>query len=281
MPAPIIAGAAALAGNKKVQQVIGSVVSTVSNQVHQDNLFIDARDKTFAALRANGFPESEWGAYTKNVAHTAVPDRKIGGTFESHYGPFYQLLFNDVQNYLNSKRPGMGDFFMMENQRIAQELPFTERFKGSPWNAVNSAADKYKNMGDVTELINATDGLGIGQAFVSNGQVKIPNAPQAGDGIFSGLQNLGATLLSSTIANTGINGGQVMSQPAAGISGQQQLAASSGGVVLTGGVSVGGSVTKNTTSGGSSSSAGGGMLVIGLVIAAAVWILNKMGIIKF
>jgi hypothetical protein len=277
MPAPVIAaGAVALAKNPKVQQFVKGAISTVANQVHQDNLFIGTRDKTFSALRANGFPESEWGAYTKNVSHTEVPDRKFGGTYESHYGPFYQKLFIDVQNYLNTKKAGMGDYFIIENQRIAMELPASERFKGSPWNAVDSAVSKYKNLNSM-EILNMTDGLAIGQAFVgSDGQIKIPNAATAGEGVMSGLQNLGASLLSGTIMNTGIaGGGQIMSQAAAGISGQQQIAASSGGVVLTGGVGVKDSVTQNTTSGTGSGESQSGVLVVVALIAAALYFFGR------
>lgn len=233
---------------------------------HQDNLFIGTRDKTFDALRSNGFPESEWGAYTKNVAHSEVPDRLFGPSYQAVYGKYYSMLFDDVRAYLNFKKPGMGEFFASENQRIAMELPAGERFKGSPWNAVNSAAGKFKNTNSgMFETNNLLDGLGVSQAYVENGNIKVPEAQQ-GEGVFGSLTNYAAAVLTPTIANSGINGGQILSQAAAGISGQQQLA-SSGQVVLTGGVSVGGSVTKNTTSGGSSTSSGSILMyVIGGIV---------------
>jgi hypothetical protein len=276
-PVTTAAAVTAFAKSPIGQKVIGGIKSTVSaltKSVHRENLFIDNRNKTFAALRANGFPESEWGAYTKNISHGAVPNIVNGGTYEDAYGQYYRAMFDDVRSYLNFKKPGMGDFFYSENQRIAQELPPGERFKGSAWNAVNSAADKFKNQNAMFETGNLLDGISIGQAYVENGVVKVPMAQQ-GEGIFSSLGNYAAAVMTPTIQNTGINGGQILSQVAGGVSGQQQIA-SSGQVVLTGGVQVGGSVTKNTTSNGSSSSSGGSMvLIIIAAVVAAFFLLGK------
>lgn len=268
------AGVTALAKSPVGQKIIGGITnqfSQLTKTYHQDNIFITYRDETFDALRNNGFPESEWGAYTKGVSHTAVPDRKIGGTYDDAYGQYYRNLFDSVRAYLNFKKPGMGDFFYSENQRRAMERPPQDVFKGKAPEAIYAAAEKFKNQNAMFETGNLMDGIGIGQAYIENGVVKVPMAQQ-GEGIFSSLGNFAAAVMTPTIQNSGINGGQILSQVAGGISGQQQLA-SSGQVVLTGGVNVGGSVTKNTTSGNGSSSSGGNMMIIIIGAIAALFFL--------
>jgi hypothetical protein len=129
-----------------------------------------------------------------------------------------------------------------------------------------------------SELTNFSDGIGIGQPYLQGGQVKVPTQ-QSGEGIFSGLQNYLAPSTSQAFKNTGVAGpnyGQILSQPAAAVSGQQQIVGN-GQVVLTGGVSVGKPVTMNTTD---NSNGQGDSSIVWFLGAAVVLFLILTGGIK-
>jgi hypothetical protein len=241
--------------------LVGGALSGALSGYHQDNLFIRYRDNAMSALESSGFPKSDWSADfgSFKLGHKDIPDRKFG----TNYAPEFARLANFVQTYLNKKKPGLGDLFKTINDRLASQLPPDERYKGNPAEAIKQAVSQYSTM-NITEIMNQVDGLGIGQAFVQDGKIVVPST-QSGEGIFSSLNNYAATQLTQTIKNAGSMAGQILSQPAAGVSGQQQLAAG-GGVVLTGGVNVGGSVTKNTTSNGSTSTGSGTGILIAIVV---------------
>lgn len=235
-----------------VGATIGAAIGKLSGEYHQDNLFIKYRDNAMSALEASGFPKADWsndfGVF--KLGHKDIPDRKIG----SNYAPEFKRLADFIQTYLNKKRAGLGNLFKSYNDQFAAALPTDERYKGNPAEAIKKAV---ANM-NLSEIMNQTDGLGIGQPYVNEiGQITVPSTQQ-GEGIFSQLNNYASATLNKA-------GGQILSTVAANISGQQQIAAG-GGVTLTGGVNVGKPVTTNTTSNSSSGNGSSNTMLIVIVV---------------
>jgi hypothetical protein len=237
-----------------VGATVGAALGKLSEGYHQDNLFIKYRDNAMSALEGAGFPLKDWeadfGAF--KLGHKDIPDRKIG----ANYAPEFKRLADFVTTYFNKKKPGLGDLFQVYNQQFAAALPKDEQYKGNPAEAIKKAVANYMNL---SEIMNQTDGLGVGQPYVdtSTGQVVVPSTQQ-GEGIFSQLNNYASAQLNKI-------GGQVVSTVAANISGQQQIAAG-GGVTLTGGATIGNPVTKNTTANNSTASGSSNVLIIVLVV---------------
>lgn len=242
-----------------VGATVGAALGKLTDGYHQDNLFIKYRDNAMSALEGAGFPKSDWsadfGAF--KLGHKDIPDRKFG----ANYAPEFKRLADFITTYLNKRKPGLGDLFQVYNQQFAAALPKDEQYKGNPAEAIKKAVANYMNL---NEIMNQTDGLGIGQPYVDpgTGQIVVPST-QAGEGIFSQLNNYASQQLNKI-------GGQVVSTVAANISGQQQIAAG-GGVTLTGGATIGNPVTKNTTSSSSSSSNGNGSMLFIVFIAIALF----------
>lgn len=247
-----------------VGATVGAALGKLSEGYHQDNLFIRYRDNAMSALEATGFPKSDWsadfGAF--KLAHKDIPDRKFG----SNYAPEFKRLADFIQTYLNKKYAGLGDLFQTYNQQFAAALPKDEQYKGNPAEAIKKAVANKMNL---SEIMNQTDGLGVGQPYVdkTTGQVVVPSTQQ-GEGIFSQLNNYASQQLNKI-------GGQVVSTVAANISGQQQIAAG-GGVTLTGGATIGSPVTKNTTASNGTTGASSNMLII----IAVVVLLAFTGVLK-
>lgn len=244
MAIPIVVGGIAAAAKtdagkaviKKVGQVVGGLIS--GNQDQKENLFLRHRDAVYTTLRGNSWtPESEWSPIAAKYK-MSIADIKDSTSVE------FSRLHQFVQQYLNQKQPGLGDAFIAKQWLIADELRAqyndpSRSYKGAANEGLQWALSNRNNL-PVTEILNNSDGLGISQAYVNElGQVVVPSTQQ-GEGIFSQLNNYASAQLNKI-------GSQLLSGPAASVSGQQQLT-SGGGVTLTGGVNVGGSVTKNTTS---------------------------------
>jgi len=260
------------AGKNVIPGIAGKAVSAVGGLLkgespgHRENLFFDHRDAVFATLRGNSWtPESEWApiAASYKFAHKQVNDWQLG-TYDEEFNRLHQF----VREYLNKKKAGLGDAFWAKAWQIAAELeksvPDPSRsYKGAANEGLQWALANRNNV-NVTEILNTTDGLGIGQPYVDTktGQIVVPSTQQ-GEGIFSQLNNYASAQLNKI-------GGQVVSTVAANISGQQQIAAG-GGVTLTGGATIGNPVTKNTTASNSSSDGSGNILFIVFVAIALIF----------
>lgn len=263
------------AGKNVLPGIAGKAVGVVGGLLkgespgHRENLFFDHRDAVFSTLRGNSWtPESEWApiAESYRFAHNQVQNWQ-----PSDYADEFNRLHQFVREYLNQKKSGLGDAFWAKAWQIAGELKKTDpsrSYKGAANEGLQWALANRNNV-NVTEILNTTDGLGIGQPYVDTktGQIVVPSTQQ-GEGIFSQLNNYASTTLNKI-------GGQVVSTVAANISGQQQIAAG-GGVTLTGGATIGSPVTANTTASKNSDTASAASLLWWLAIGLFIFhILGK------
>jgi hypothetical protein len=259
MPIPAIAAGLVAAGKTKAGQAVlkkaGDLISGGS-QDQKENLFLRHRDDVYKLLRSNAWtPEKEWAPIAEQY-RMSIKDITDSTAVE------FARLHAFIQDYLNKKQPGLGNAFTVKQWQIAEQLKVeyndpSRSYKGASVQGLEWALANRNNV-NVTEILNNSDGLGISQAYVnSQGQIVVPSTQQ-GEGIFSQLNNYASNQLNKV-------GGQILSNAAAAVSGQQQIA-SGGGVTLTGGVEIGGSVTKNTTSNGDDKSSNGMLWILGLVV---------------
>lgn len=271
MPAPLVGAAIAASKSKVVRDVLkkagGIVADVASGQDQAENLFLRHRDAVYKTLRGNSWtPEGEWIPIAEKYK-MSIKDIKNSSAAE------FTRLHQFVQQYLNQKQPGLGDAFLAKQWQIADQLRTqyndpSRSYKGAANEGLQWALSNRNNL-PVTEILNNSDGLGISQAYVNEqGQIVVPSTQQ-GEGIFSQLNNYASNILDRRYS-------QILSTPAASVSGQQQIK-SGGGVVLTGGVEIGGAVTTNTTSQDSSK---GDSAIIWFLGAAVVLFLVFTGGLK-
>lgn len=133
MPAPVVAGAIALASNKNFLGFLKGGLGSITGAYHQDNNFIDYRDDVARVqLPRYGIPEkSATDLYVKyDIHHAGVQDRGVGSV-ESLYGPEYEGLHQLVRELVNQKQPGLGDRFVVISKELGKSRKDGEAFKGN------------------------------------------------------------------------------------------------------------------------------------------------------
>jgi hypothetical protein len=144
------------------------LISNLTADYHQDNLFIEHRDRAFDALEAAGYPKAVWNSYIEKfkINHANIEDRKIGST----YAPEFQSLEDMVRTFLNTQTGNLGNYFAEINRDLGKKRQDGEAYKGDVAEAIRYAVstfpDGYKFGGSTTTAkSNQNMNTGIGGLF--------------------------------------------------------------------------------------------------------------------